>query len=336
MFSSEIDFRENLERFVSAFDGKSFTKSYTCTLSFIERVFQQSLYQILHIEAVENHGIMKMQVSWPDVLVCCKNSIQMRIQPLLETLNQPQPSLGIGAGGDSIKKVDITAESAIIDTLKEHRISFTLISEESGIEEYGSAPHNNFVTVDPIDGTTNLVRGIPFYATSIAVSTEPTINTIHTALVTDLVHGKTYTVQKGKGAHCNNQKITPSKAESLETAVIGIDLNTYKTQMIASRLTNLIQKTKHIRHLGANALELCYVADATTDAFIDIRGKLRTTDMAAAYLIIKEAGAKITTPKGRPLKTNLSPKQKIAFIAAANQTIHKIILNLIKPEKEIK
>jgi myo-inositol-1(or 4)-monophosphatase len=278
---------------------------------------------------------MKKQINWLDILVRCKNNIQEQITPLLKTLNQPQPNLGIGAGGDPIKPIDLVAESAIINTLKEHRISFTLISEESGTQKSGSTPHDNFVTADPIDGTTNLVRGIPFYATSIAISTKPTINTIHTALVTDIVHGITYTAQKGKGAYRNNQEITPSKTESLETAVIGIDLNTYQVRKIAPQLTNLIQKTKHIRHLGANALELCYVADGTTDAFLDIRGKLRTTDMAAAWLIIKEADAEITTPKGKSLNVRLSPKQRVAFIAAANQKIRKIILSLVESEKEV-
>jgi fructose-1,6-bisphosphatase/inositol monophosphatase family enzyme len=78
------------------------------------------------------------------------------------------------------------------------------------------------------------------------------------------------------------------------------------------------------------------VADGTTDAFIDIRGKLRTTDMAAAWLITKEAGAKITTPEGKPLNIKLDPKQTVAFIAAANQKIHKTILDLIKTKKETK
>lgn len=279
---------------------------------------------------------MTQQINWLSILIQCKNNIQEQISPLLKTLSQPQPNLGIGAGGDPIKQIDLVAENAIINTMKNYRISFTLISEESGIKEYGKTPHMHYVTADPIDGTTNLMRGIPFYATSIAVSTKPTLNTIHTALVADLTHNITYTAKKGKGAYRNNQKITPSKNTSLEEAVIGIDLNTYKVQKIAPQLTGLIQRTKHIRHLGANALELCYVADGTTDAFIDIRGKLRTTDIAASWLIIKEAGAKITTPEGKPLNVKLSPKQKVAFIAAANQKIHKTILNLIKPEKETK
>jgi myo-inositol-1(or 4)-monophosphatase len=140
--------------------------------------------------------------------------------------------------------------------------------------------------------------------------------------------------QKGKGAYRNYQKISPSENTSLEEAVIGIDLNTYRVKEIAPKLSSIIQQTKHIRHLGANALELCYVADGTTDAFLDIRGKLRATDMAAAWLIIQEAGAKITTPEGKPLNIRLHPKQKVTFIAAANKKIHRIILNFLRREKE--
>ena len=277
---------------------------------------------------------MTQLISWLSILIRCKNNIQEQIASLLKTLNQPQPNLGIGAGGDPIKQIDLAAENAIINTIKKHKISFTLVSEESGVKEYGETPREHYVTADPIDGTTNLVRGIPFYATSIAISTKPTLNTVHTALVADLTHEITYTSQKGKGAHRNNQKITPSETTSLEEALVGIDLNTYKIQKIAPQLTDLIQETKHIRHLGANALELCYVADGTTDAFIDIRGKLRTTDMAAAWLMMKEAGANITTPEGKPVNVKLDPKQKVAFMATANQEIHKTILSLIKPEKE--
>mgnify|MGYP001086300169 CR=1 FL=1 len=277
---------------------------------------------------------MKQQNNWLQILIQCKSNIQKQIAPLLKTLNQPQPNMGVGAGGDAIRQVDLTAENAIISTLKRHKISFTLVSEESGIKEYGKNPYGCYVTTDPIDGTTNLLRGIPFYATSIAISTEPTLSTIHAALVADLYHGITYTAQKRKGAHRNNQKIMPSKNTSLEEAVIGIDLNNYKVQEIAPQLTGLIQKTKHIRHLGANALEMCYVADGTTESFIDIRGKLRATDMAAAWLIIEEAGARITTSEGKPLNIKLDPKQNVAFVASANQKIHKIILGLINLKRK--
>ena len=274
------------------------------------------------------------QQDWSRILVECKNNLLEQISPLLATLSLPQPDLGIGAGGDPMKRIDLAAEKAIVDTLRDHEISFTLISEESGVREYGKSAHECYVTTDPIDGTTNLTRRVPFYATSIAVSTKPALVTVHGALVADLFHNVTYTAQKGKGACRENQRISPSKNTSLENAVIGVDLNSYKVQRIAAQLTDLLQKTKHIRHFGANALELCYVADGTTDGFVDIRGKLRTTDMAAAWLILQEAGAKITTQDGKPLEAMLDPKQRVEFVAAANQEMHKAILRLIRHRKE--
>jgi len=271
---------------------------------------------------------------WSEILVRCKNMVQEQIAPLLEKLDEPQPDLGIGAGGDPIKKIDLTAENAIVDTLTGRGVSFTLISEESGVRQYGENPQECCVTVDPIDGTTNLMRSLPFYATSMAVSEKPFLDDVHSALVADLFHDVTYTAQKGKGSCRDDEKISPSRNVSLEDAVVGMDLNSYKVDKIAPRLTGLIKKTKHIRHFGANALELCYVADGSTDAFIDIRGKLRTTDVAAACLIVREAGAILKRPNGSPLDAKLDPGQKVEFIAAANAEMHRRILGLVKPEKE--
>jgi myo-inositol-1(or 4)-monophosphatase len=273
---------------------------------------------------------------WLPILVRCKDNVQAHIRPLLKTLSEPQPDLGVGAGGDPMKLVDLVAEKAIIEVLQQHGVSFTLISEESGVKEFGDTPRQCYVTVDPIDGTTNLVRGLPFYASSIAVSAKPVLSAVYAALVADLLHNVAYTAQAGKGAYRDGTKIKPSAMVSLEEAVVGLDLNTYKVREIAPQLTRLIEETKHIRHFGANALELCYVADGTTDAFVDIRGKLRTTDVAAAFLILREAGGIITTPEGEVLDVKLDPKQKLKFIASGNTQIHKVILSLIKMKKEKK
>jgi myo-inositol-1(or 4)-monophosphatase len=279
---------------------------------------------------------MKSKVDWLEILLSCKDNVKIHIRPHLKTLKEAQPDLGIGAGGDPMKLVDLAAEKAIIEILLENSLSFTLVSEESGIKEFGESPKLYYVTVDPIDGTNNLVHGLPFYASSIAVSSEPKLSKVFTGLVTDLFHDVTYTAQKGKGAYRGDKKLTPSKTKSLEEAMIGLDLNTYKVKEIAPQLTDLIQATKHIRHFGANALELCYVADGLTDAFVDVRGKLRATDVAAAYLIIKEAGGIFTTPEGATVDVRLDPKKKLKFVASGNTQIHKIILSLLKPKKEQK
>jgi myo-inositol-1(or 4)-monophosphatase len=230
-----------------------------------------------------------------------------------------------------MKPVDLAAETAIVETLKSHDVSFTLISEESGIKKYGSEPHDCYVTVDPIDGTTNLLHGLPFYASSIAVSQKPELANVYAGMVVDLAHDVAYTAFEGIGAFRNGKKIETSQVVSLDDAVIGLDLNTFRAKEVVPRVNALIIRTKHIRHFGANALEICYVADGLTDAFIDLRGKIRTTDVAAGFFIVKEAGGIVSTPENQTLNVKLDPKQKLSFIASANLEIHKKIVSLVNP-----
>ncbi len=243
---------------------------------------------------------------------------------------EAKTGFGIGAGGDVIRKIDLAAENALIQTLQEHDVSCTLISEEAGTREIGSNSSSFYLTADPLDGTTNAVRGAPFMAISLAVSRRPYLRDVETALVCDPFHRVTYTAELGKGAFQDHKKIQSSSITSMKEAVIGVDFNTLKIRELMSRLTPLLEKAKHLRHFGANALELCYVADGKTDAFIDIRGKLRVTDIAAAYLILREAGGIMVTPEGNELDVGLDATQRVAFIAAANRTFYTEIQKLLK------
>ncbi len=273
---------------------------------------------------------MKTPSEWQQILTECKTNIQLTINPLTATIQEPQPNLGMGAGGDMMKPVDLAAETAIVETLKRHDVSFTLISEESGIKKYGTSPQNCYVTVDPIDGTTNLTHGLPFYAASIAVSNKPELADVYAAMVADLPHNATYTAFRGEGAFRDGKKIETSKTTSLNDALIGLDINSYNGKFVIQNVTPLIEKSKHIRHFGANALEICYVANGLTDAFVDLRGKIRTTDVAAGFLIAKEAGAVVTDANNQPINVPLDPKQTLNFVASANKELHKQILKLVK------
>ncbi|HEX9260913.1 MAG TPA: inositol monophosphatase family protein [Candidatus Bathyarchaeia archaeon] len=277
---------------------------------------------------------MKTRSDWQKVLSQSTKNVKTRIHPLLKTLKEPQPDLGIGAGGDAMKLVDLAAEKAIVESMQKNDISFTLVSEESGIKEYGNNPQNCYVTADPIDGTTNLLRGLPFYCTSIAISQKPILSTVFAACVNDLFHDVSYTAFSGEGAFCDGERITSSSSKTLDQAVIGLDLNTYKVKSIAPKLSVLIHETKHIRHFGANALELCYMAEGLTDSFIDIRGKLRATDVAAGFFIIKEAGGIVTSPEGKSIDIKLDPRQTLKFVASGNKEIHAKILSLLRLGKE--
>jgi len=267
-------------------------------------------------------------MNWLPILKDCAQNIRKKTLPLIAKPEAAE-TYGRGAGGDQMKKIDLIAEKALIEVLEKNDASCILISEESGTKRIGPEPFEYYLTTDPIDGTTNALRGLPFVATSLATSKTRNISNIDTALVSDILHNITYTAKRGQGTYRNEQKIEPSTELSLNEAIIGIDLGTPKKEELISPFIRLLKRTKHLRHLGANALEICYVADGTTDAFIDIRGKLRVTDVAAAYLILLEAGGTMTSPEGKELSAPLTPTQQVSFIAAANKQLYEVIRRVL-------
>jgi myo-inositol-1(or 4)-monophosphatase len=263
-------------------------------------------------------------MDWMKILRECSQKMR---KAALRYYGSPKAAVGfgVGAGGDTSKRIDLAAEKALIDCLGKHEVSCTLVSEEAGTKKIGFGSDECYVVTDPVDGTTNAVRGIPFSATVIAVSRSPWLRDIETAIVTDIIHGINYTAQKNKGAFKNGERIKPSETSDLEEALIGVDLNTFRIEERVTKLEGLFKRGKHFRHFGANALDICYVADGSTDAFIDIRGKLRVTDMVASYLILREAGGIMVSPEGEELNVPLAPTQRLSFIAAANRRIYEAI-----------
>lgn len=263
-------------------------------------------------------------MDWMIILKECSQKMQ---KAALKYYGLPKAavSFGIGAGGDKSKMIDLAAEKALVDCLSKHEISCTLVSEEAGTKKIGFGPSEYYVTTDPVDGTTNAVRGLPFSANVIAVSKTPWLKDVEAAIVHDIIHDVIYSAQKNRGAFRNGQKIKPSDTSRIEDALIGVDLNTFRIKELVTKLEGLFKVGKHFRHFGANALELCYVADGRTDAFVDIRGKLRVTDIVASYLILLEAGGIILTPEGKELNIPLEATQRLSFIAAANRKIFETI-----------
>ena len=108
-------------------------------------------------------------VDWLSLLKVCSQRIREKFLDFFGSADAGV-AFGIGAGGDVMKKIDLVAERALIDTLQDHGASCTLISEETGVRKIGPQPSDFYLTVDPVDGTTNAIRGLPFIATSIAGS----------------------------------------------------------------------------------------------------------------------------------------------------------------------
>ncbi len=285
-----------------------------------------------------------------DILIESAKNVYSEIKDLLGT-SEGASKISLGAGGDISRKIDIVAETAVLNTIKSNNISPVIIGEECGIvnlnnssysSSSSSSSNNNnkgFVIMDAVDGTTNAIRGIPFSCCSLAFANEFKLSSVTDAVVLDLFTGDIYSASKQKGSFFNNKKISVrnekdfSSITSLEDLksidvliganVSGIPLN------ILYEISKVISFSSHIRHFGANALELCYFARGFMDAYIDIRGKIRSTDMAAAYLIVKEAGGKVYSPNGQELDSELGLKTKISFYAVSNRRLFDLIKSTV-------
>lgn len=264
---------------------------------------------------------------WQKIIIECSQKMRKAACRYYGT-PKAATGFGVGAGGDTSKRIDLAAEKALIDCLGKHEVSCTLVSEEAGTKKIGSIESEYYVVTDPVDGTTNAVHGLPFCSNVVAVAKGPNLKDVEYAVVSDIIHNVTYTAQKGKGAFKNGEKIESSKTTEIAGAVIGVDMNTFRIEEHSAKLQKLFRAGKHFRHFGANAQEICYVADGSTDAFIDMRGKLRVTDMVASCLILKEAGGIIRTPEGNELDAPLEATARLSFISAANNTLYEKIRGL--------
>jgi myo-inositol-1(or 4)-monophosphatase len=282
-----------------------------------------------------------------DILIESSKNVYSEIKDLLGT-SEGASKISLGAGGDISRKIDIVAETAVINTIKSNNISPVIIGEECGIvnlntSSSSSSSFNNnnkgYVIMDAVDGTTNAIRGIPFSCCSLAFANEFKLSSVTDAVVLDFFTGDIYSASKQKGSFFNNKKISVrnekdfSSITSLEDfksidVLIGTNVSGVPTNIL-DEISKVISFSSHIRHFGANALELCYFARGFMDAYIDIRGKIRSTDMAAAYLIAKEAGGKLYSCNGQELDSELGLKNKLSFYAVSNKKLFDLIKSSI-------
>jgi myo-inositol-1(or 4)-monophosphatase len=230
--------------------------------------------------------------------------------------------MGRGAGGDISRTIDLTAEKTVIDVIKKRGIEATIIGEECGRIE----GKQGYIIIDAIDGTTNAICGIPFFCCSVAYATDFSLSSVADAAIIDLARGDLYYASKNKGAFLNGKRIFV-KREPTSDSTIGINVSGVKPAMV-ERLAPIIAEATHVRQFGANALEMCFVARGFLDAYIDLRGKIRPTDVAAGYLIAKEAGAKIYSDDGSTLESDLDVKTRFSYAAVANDKIREQLVTL--------
>ena len=252
--------------------------------------------------------------------------VRSAVKPLLGT-SDSRRVVGEGFGGDQTLLVDEAAEEAIIHYLERHRINCTFIGEERGVQTVGDKPEF-FLIADAVDGTTNATRGINFVSTSLAVAPKDDLGCIEAAVVMNLCDGETFEAEKGNGARRNGKVIGTSGTVSLRDAVIGVDVSRSPNSVKTS--APFMQKAKTVRSFGSAALEICYVASGRLDAYVDLRGMLRTVDFAAAMLITREAEGIFVQPDGRGFGGyRLSELNRFSVLAAANEDIYAELVSNI-------
>jgi myo-inositol-1(or 4)-monophosphatase len=118
--------------------------------------------------------------------------------------------------------------------------------------------------------------------------------------------------------------------EGIFSVKLPVNMKRKDIQRDITRLMPLISNMRKLRQLGSVALEICYVASGRLDACVDLRHKIRATDLASAYLIVREAGGVMFTPEGNEVIMELKANARTSFVAAANLTIYRKILKRLQ------
>ena len=203
---------------------------------------------------------------------------------------------------DFVTKTDKRVEEILIQELSKSKKNYSFITEETGVIK--NVDDNNFWIIDPIDGTTNFLHGIPHFAISVALKSN---NKIISGIIFDPIKNEMFYAEKNNGSYFNNQRIRVSNKNNLDECLFGTNIQGVK-------FSNL-----NVRCSGSAALDLAYVGSGRLDGFF--QNNLNIWDIAAGLLIIDEAGGKINNFEDNKIS-------KISLMASSSNIFNKMTENL--------
>ena len=203
---------------------------------------------------------------------------------------------------DFVTKTDKRVEEILIQELSKSKKNYSFITEETGVIK--NVDDNNFWIIDPIDGTTNFLHGIPHFAISVALKSN---NKIISGIIFDPIKNEMFYAEKNNGSYFNNQRIRVSNKNNLDECLFGTNIQGVK-------FSNL-----NVRCSGSAALDLAYVGAGRLDGFF--QNNLNIWDIAAGLLIIDEAGGKINNFEDNKIS-------KISLMASSSNIFNKMMENL--------
>jgi myo-inositol-1(or 4)-monophosphatase len=247
-------------------------------------------------------------------------------RPLIRDLGELENlQLSMKGPADFVTSADRRTERILIEELQRVRPGYGFLAEESGTIE-GTDRTHRFI-IDPIDGTTNFLHGIPHFAISVALEREGQIvsGVVYNPATDDL-----FVAEKGHGAFLNNKRLRVASRKALNSSLVATGFpflgdTEADHARIQAELAAIMPVTAGVRRFGTASLDLAFVAAGRFDAFWE-RG-LAPWDMAAGILIVREAQGIVTDLAGG------SNMLETGHILAANDALHPPMLKLLKGAK---
>ncbi len=252
--------------------------------------------------------------------------ISFRIEKALKGMvgtHKAKEKIKRGAFGDITVYIDKIAEDIIINSIKKSGFQCSVLSEEIGLVEIGKKLP--IIIVDPIDGSLNAKRGIPYFSFSIALSEGVMSEDISIGYVKNLSNKDSFYAIKGKGSFFNDTAI---RTDSENLNIIAVE--GFKKESDKKLITFVYGKFNKVRQVGSMALDICYLATGAFDMFLNVTPS-RIIDYAAAKIILEEAqGGLYKWPEGAPFKSDVSQKKGGLFFGLSNRKLLDRFLTMVE------
>ncbi len=218
--------------------------------------------------------------------------------------------VAMGASGSPTAQLDRVAEAQVLSFLEQERIPWNVLSEELGFIDRGG---HDLLVVDPVDGSHNALRGLPFATVSLALG-KAQLSDIRVGVVHDIDTGITFWATQGGGAWQDGRRLSSRPwVPHEELFFVNLGANA------SGRAHSLAQKSRRVRSLGCASFEISMVAQGGADGYFSDSSpaslNLRVTDIAAAVLVLKEAGGGVADSHGRPLDMLLNLENRTSLLA---------------------
>ena len=244
----------------------------------------------------------------------------------LPTRKEREPVLAAGVGGDDTTAIDGAAEAVVLKRLEALERDFVLVSEELGEREFGAGGPTRIV-LDPIDGSLNAKRDIPFFSLSLAVADGATMGDVFWGYVYDFGTGEEWTAERGSGAFLNGERLGAVRPkETIE--ILSFEATT--TAEVAERAAQMVGSAHRLRIMGSLAISLCHLAAGRVDGVCSLK-PARSVDIAAGQLLVRECGYAIDLFEAPPFENaplDLAGRSRV--VAAGTPDVCALLANALR------